>query len=277
MNIEIQTFGATDDGRSVSLYVLTNNQGMVAKISTYGGIIVSLVTPDREGQLGDVVLGFENLQDYIDKSPYFGCLVGRYANRIAGGKFSLEKVEYTLARNDGPNSLHGGWQGFDKKNWTATSFKNAHEVGLNLTYLSPDGEEGYPGNLAVTVTYILTDDNQLKIHYAAATDRTTVVNLTNHSYFNLSGAGDILGHELAIYASKFTPMDETLIPTGELQTVESTPFDFTRSTAIGSRINSEDEQLKRGGGYDHNYVLDEKDGELVKAAEVYDPDFCREM
>jgi aldose 1-epimerase len=271
MSISKQVFGKTDHRESVDLYTLTNHQGMTAKITNYGGTIVSLETPDRDGRLGDVVLGFDNLGDYIEKSPYFGCLVGRFANRIANGKFTLGSVDYTLAQNDGPNSLHGGLQGFDKRIWLAESFEAPNGPGLILRYQSLNAEEGYPGNLNIQVTYMLTNDNELRVAYAASTDQTTVVNLTNHSYFNLAVAGDVLNHELTIHASNYTPVDESLIPTGKLQAVKNTPFDFTCATTIGSRIHAEDEQLKIGGGFDHNYVLDRADDEMVHAAEVYEP------
>lgn len=271
MSILKQAFGKNDHRESVDLYTLTNDRGMTAKITNYGGTIVSLETPDRDGRLGDVVLGFDNLRDYIEKSPYFGCLVGRFANRIANGKFTLGSVDYTLVQNDGPNSLHGGLQGFDKRIWLAESFEAPNGPGLILRYQSVNAEEGYPGNLNIQVTYMLTNDNELRVAYAASTDQTTVVNLTNHSYFNLALEGDVLNHELTIHASNYTPVDESLIPTGKLRAVKNTPFDFTRATTIGSRIHAEDEQLKIGGGYDHNYVLDRADDGMVCAAEVYEP------
>ncbi len=271
MNIKKEPFGQIADGTPVELYTLTNDHGLEVSIINYGGIIVSLKSPDRAGKVGEVTLGFDSLEGYLEKSPYFGCIVGRFANRIARGRFTLEGVEYTLAQNNGPNSLHGGLQGFDKVVWEAEPFENEAGVGLTLKYLSPDGEEGYPGNLSVTVIYTLTNDNELKIDYTAATDQPTVLNLTNHTYFNLAGGGDILGHKLMLNADKFTPIDETLIPTGELRPVEGTPLDFRQATPIGARIEQADEQLRLAGGYDHNFVLDNLAGELILAARVVEP------
>ncbi len=270
-------FGVTQDGIPVELYTLRNKHGMEIDVATYGGTIVSLRTPDREGRTGDIVLGFSSLADYEAKSPYFGCIVGRYGNRIAGGKFTLDGKEYVLATNNEPGGipchLHGGKVGFNKKVWNAQPVEKAGARGLRLRYLSPDGEEGYPGNLDVTVTYWLTDANELRIEYEAKTDKPTPVNLTNHSYFNLKGEGegDINGHVLRIAASRFTPVNAGLIPTGELRPVRETPFDFTEPRAIGERLGADDEQLKFGGGYDHNFVLDKKPGELALAAAVYEP------
>jgi aldose 1-epimerase len=257
----------------VELYTLTNNGGASATISSYGGIVIALNVPDRSGQREDVVLGFDNLDDYRKAGPYFGALIGRYGNRIANGQFNLNGVAYTLAQNDGPNSLHGGLKGFDKVVWEAKRIDSPVGPALELTYLSPDGEEGYPGNLAVTVVYTLTHDNELKINYTATADQDTIVNLTHHAYFNLAGhnRGDILGHILTINADRFTPVNETLIPTGELRPVAGAPFDFTRPTAIGARIDQADEQLKFGLGYDHNWVLNNHDGSLALAATVSDP------
>ncbi len=256
MNIKKELYGKTADGAAVDLYTLTNSNGVEVKITNFGGIIVSLLVPDKNGKLGDVTLGFDTLADYQEKSPYFGCLVGRYANRIGHAKFSLNGVEYHLAANNGPNHLHGGLKGFDKVVWQAEPVTTDQGVGLKLTYLSPDGEEGYPGNLSVTVVYTLTTDNALRIDYVATTDQTTVINLTNHAYFNLAGAGDILDHQLMINASRTTPVSAALIPTGELAPVEGTPLDFRASTRVGDRIDQADEQLVFAGGYDHNYVLD---------------------
>ena len=277
MDIKQEAFGSTADGTPVDLYTLTNDSGMVAKITNYGGIIVSLMAPDREGRFDDVVLGFDSLDEYLDHNPFFGCLVGRYGNRIANARFTLESVEYVLANNNGQNHLHGGRKGFDKVVWKATAIEEQEAVGLQLSYLSPDGEEGYPGNLSVTVLYTLTDQNELRIDYAATTDKTTVVNLTNHSYFNLSGAGsgDILDHELAIEADQFTPVDGTLIPTGEVRSVADTPLDFCQSTPIGARIEQDDEQMGFGGGYDHNWVIRGEAGSLRLAARAFAPDTGR--
>ena len=273
MNIEKQAYGETSDGTPVNLYTLTNDSGIQARITNYGGTLVSLLVPDRGGALGDVVLGFDTLEEYLQHSPFFGCLVGRYGNRIAGGKFALKGVEYDLALNDGLNHLHGGRVGFDKVVWAAQMLRGEHHAGLELRYLSADGEEGYPGNLSVTVVYALNDENELQIEYSATTDKATVVNLTNHSYFNLAGAGHgtVLDHELTINASRFTPVDHTLIPTGELRSVEGTVLDFRQSTPIGARIDEDDEQLGYGGGYDHNWVLDHEAGTLGLAARVYEP------
>lgn len=273
-----ESFGKTKEGESVEIYTLTNRGGAEAKIMTYGGTLVSLKVPDRRGRFDDVVLGFDNLAGY-EQSPstYFGALVGRYANRIAKGRFTLNGVEYKLATNNGENHLHGGVRGFDKVVWKARPLKVAGGQALELTYRSKDGEEGYPGNLSVRVVYMLTDRNELKIVYSATTDRDTVVNLTHHSYFNLAGAGDILSHRLWIDADRFTPTDAGAIPTGELRAVRGTPFDFTRPTAIGARIEGPDEQLRLGHGYDHNFVLNGRAGVLRRAAEVYEPSTGRVM
>jgi aldose 1-epimerase len=279
-SIAKRSFGKTEDGTAVDLYTLTNSLGMQAAITNYGGIVVSLLVPDRDGKLDDVVLGFDSLEGYLAGHPYFGAIIGRYGNRIAQGTFTLDGKKYALAQNNNQNHLHGGLKGFDKVVWKARGVLGDKGPGLVLTYLSKDGEEGYPGNLTVTVTYILTDDNDLRIHYRATTDKATPVNLTNHSYFNLAGQGhgDILGHELTIDADRFTPVDEGLIPTGELRHVEGTPFDFRQSTAIGARIDSEDEQLGFGGGYDHNFVLNRDDElDLSLAARVYEPTTGRVM
>lgn len=272
-----QDFGKTKDGQAVQIYTLTNAKGMEARIMTYGGIIVSLKTPDKSGKLGDVVLGFDSLAGYQQDPPppYFGALVGRYGNRIAKGAFTLAGKTYHVPVNNGPNSLHGGIKGFDKRVWSAKEI----EGGLELHYLSKDGEEGYPGNLNTTVRYNLTDDNELKIEYTATTDKPTVVNLTNHSYFNLAGQGEglILNHLLTINADKFTPVDAGLIPTGELRPVAGTPFDFRRSFTIGARIDAQDEQIRLGGGYDHNYVLNKGQGGMTLAATVQEPKSGRVM
>jgi aldose 1-epimerase len=269
--VERQPFGKTADGTPVDLYTLTNSKGVRLSITNYGGIVVSLFTPDRNGNAGDIVLGFERLEDYLQRHPYFGCIIGRYGNRIAKGRFALDGVEYRLAQNNGENHLHGGLVGFDKKVWKARDYTDAEGQHLELRYTSPDGEEGYPGTLDVTVTYTLDDRNQLRIDYLATTDKPTIVNLTNHSYFNLAGEGDILRHVLRLNADHFTPVDAGLIPTGELRPVKGTPFDFTEPTPIGARIEQDDEQLRFGRGYDHNFVLRAGGGALSEAAEVYEP------
>ena len=281
LSVQKQNFGTTADGEAVELYTLTNSNGLKAKIMTYGGIVVSLEAPDRNGRLADVVLGYETLDGYVRNNPYFGAIVGRYANRIANGEFTLDGTKYKLAKNNGENHLHGGIKGFDKVVWSAESFKEEDAAGLKLTYLSRDGEEGYPGNLTCSVTYTLTNDNELKISFDALTDKPTVVNLSHHSYFNLAGqgVGDILGHRLMINADTFTPVDAGLIPTGELRSVKGTPMDFTEPFAIGARIDEDDEQLKYGGGYDHNWVLNKTGDELelALAVRVYEPTSGRVM
>lgn len=276
-SIKKEPFG-TADGKPVALYTLTNKNGLVAKITNYGGIVTSLMVPDRNGNLGDIVLGYDNLDSYIKNNPYFGALIGRYGNRIGKGKFSLDGKEYSLATNNGENTLHGGNKGYDKVVWNAKEIKTKEGVGLELTYVSPDGEEGYPGNLSIRVDYILTNRNELKVDYFATTDKKTVLNLTNHSYFNLAAGGTILDHELMLNANRFTPVDKGLIPTGELRSVKGTPFDFTKPTAIGVRINQDDEQLRFGGGYDHNWVLNKsRSGVMTLAARLYDPKSGRLM
>jgi aldose 1-epimerase len=268
-----QSYGTTLKGEPVDLFTLKNKNGVEIAITNYGGIITSLKVPDAKGAFGDIVLGFDDLGGYLKPNPYFGAIIGRYGNRIAGGKFTLDGKTYSLDINNGPNSLHGGNEGFDKRVWTAKEFEKPGEVGVELTYLSKDGEGGYPGNLQVTVHYILTDANALKIHYKATTDKDTVVNLTNHSYFNLKGAGngDILDHELALNAAKFMPTNKDLIPTGELRPVKGTPFDFLTPHVIGSRIHDDYEQLKLAGGYDHNFVIQNDDPGMVLSAKASDP------
>jgi aldose 1-epimerase len=264
-------FGKTLEGKPVEIYTLQNPNGVEARICNYGGIIVSLKAPDRQGHMDDVVLGYDSLDGYLTNSPYFGAMIGRYGNRIAKGKFNLDDVSYTLAVNNGPNALHGGLKGFDKKVWRAKVIKSQCGPALQLTYRSKDGEEGYPGNLKVTAVYTLMPDNGLRLEYTATTDKDTVLNLTQHSYFNLAGHGDVLGHKVFIDADKFTPVDETLIPTGELRDVEGTPFDFRQPTAIGARIKQDDRQLKFGNGYDHNWVLNHPMGHLDVIAQVSEP------
>jgi len=272
-------FGKTPAGETVELYTLKNAKGAEADISTYGGVIVSLKVPDRSGAPGDIVLGFDDFDGYLKPPPYFGAIIGRYGNRIAHGKFTLDGVDYTLAKNDGENSLHGGKRGFDKVVWKATTTTGPSGPSLALAYVSKDGEEGYPGNLSTTVTYTLTDNNELRIDYKATTDKDTVLNLTNHSYFNLAGQGegDILAHQVTIHADRFTPVDKGLIPTGELRGVEGTPFDFRQPHAIGERINSGDEQLTIAKGYDHNWVLNRSGDALFPAAKVTEPKSGRVM
>ncbi len=275
-----QAFGKTDDGQQMDLYTLTNKNGMQVAITNFGGTVVSIKVPDKKGNIEDVVLGYDDVSGYQGGKAYFGATIGRYGNRIAKGKFTLDGKTYSLPLNDGPNTLHGGTKGFSQRVWTAKDVSGPAGEALQLTYLSKDGEEGFPGNLNVKVVFTLAANNELKIDYSATTDKDTVINLTNHSYFNLSGKGegDILGTELTIHASKFTPVDATLIPTGELRSVKGTPFDFTKATAIGARINQEDEQLKLAGGYDHNWVLDAgKTVALHLAAQAYDPTSGREL
>jgi aldose 1-epimerase len=271
--IESRTFGITAEGEEVHLHVLSGG-GITAAIATYGGIVVALTVPDRHGVAGDVVLGHDDLEGYLrDRRPYLGAIVGRCANRIAGGTFRLGNRVHTLARNDGPNHLHGGEQGFDRRVWAGRPLLSGRGASLQLSRLSEDGEEGYPGNLSVEVTYTLTPAGELAIDYVATTDRTTLCNLSHHGYFNLEGAGrgDVLGHRLLIRASRFTPVDGDLIPTGELRPVAGTPMDFSSPTELGSRIHADDRQLQLGHGYDHNFVLDrEGDGPWL-AARVFAP------
>jgi len=265
-----QSFGKTEDGEPVDLYILTNKNGMEAAITNYGGTVVSLIVPDRNGKREDVVLGYDNLAGYTTGKAYIGATVGRYANRIAHATFTLDGTTYTLAKNDGDNHLHGG---FNKRIWTAKDVSGSAGQALELSYLSKDGEEGFPGNLPIKVVYTLTDQNELKIDYSATTDKDTVLNLTNHAYFNLAGQGngDILQQQIMIKADRFTSIDATSIPTGELRSVKGTPFDFTNSTAIGARIDQNDQQLKLGRGYDHNWVLNNgTPGSLFLAAQAYD-------
>jgi aldose 1-epimerase len=264
VDIQKEPFGRTPDGTAVEVYTLNNGKGLKARLMTYGATLVSLEVPDRAGKPGDIVLGYEGLEGYIKNSPYFGSIVGRYGNRIAKGRFVLDGVTYRLAANNGENHLHGGNKGFDKVVWKAEPVRESGAVGINFSYLSRDGEEGYPGNLNVTVIYMLTSDNELKISYEAATDKATPVNLTHHSYFNLAGEGDVLGHELTISADAYTPVDAGLIPTGEIRPVKGTPFDFTTPHAIGERIAQVE------GGYDHNFVLRSGGGNPAPAARAYE-------
>ncbi len=280
MGIEKSAFGETAEGEAVGLYTLTNGGGMRVGIITYGGIVVSLEVPDRDGKSADVVLGFETLDGYLGAHPYFGAVIGRYGNRIANGRFTLNGNEYKLAQNDGPNSLHGGLKGFDKRVWAAEPIGEDASAGLRLRYTSADGEEGYPGTVKCTVTYRLTEDNGLRIAYHAETDKATPINLTNHSYFNLTGhdAGSILDHELMIAGDTFLPVTDTLIPTGELRPVAGTPFDFTEPRPIGAGVNADYDQLKfHPCGYDHCYALRNQDGGLALCARVADPKTGRVM
>jgi aldose 1-epimerase len=275
-SISKKHFGTLPDGTGVDIYTLTNG-GLRVKILNYGGIIQSISAPDRRGRTANVALGFDNLTDYVERSPYFGSITGRYANRIARGRFTLDGVTYQLATNNDPNHLHGGNVGFDKRVWQATEVRGRDSVGLRLTYTSPDGEEGYPGTLRTTVTYTVTRDAAIRMDYRATTDKPTIVNLTNHSYFNLAGegSGDILGHRLRLNADHYTPVDSTLIPTGEIAPVAGTPFDFRRSHTIGERIRSSHPQIVIGQGYDHNFVLDREAGGLAPAARVHEPNSGR--
>jgi aldose 1-epimerase len=274
-----QPFGTTHDGKQVELFTLQNKNGMEAKITNYGGIVVSLTAPDRNGTMGDVVLGYDKLDNYIANNPYFGALIGRYGNRIGNARFTLDKVEYVLPANDGKNTLHGGVKGFDKVVWDASEKESKDGAALQLKYVSPDGEEGFPGTVRAQVVYTLTDANELKIDYTATTDKPTVVNLTHHSYFNLAGEGNglILDHVLWIDADKFTPVDSNLIPTGELRPVAGTPMDFQTPTRIGERIGAVDEQMKFGRGYDHNWVLNKSTNELTLVARAQEPTSGRIM
>ncbi len=267
--IDEQDWGKAQDGTPVKLYTLTSSKGTVVRISTYGAIVTELRVPDRNGKVGDVALGFDRLDAYLKGHPFFGAVAGRVANRIAKGRFTLEGHQYVLATNNGPNHLHGGVKGFDKVVWNAKVLQAADDgASVQFTYLSKDGEEGYPGNLAVTVTYTLTGDNELRIDYSARTDKATPVNLTNHSYFNLAESDSILGHELMIKASHYTVTDDTLVPTGEIASVKGTPLDFTKAAPIGARF---DQLTKKPIGYDDNFVLDSGGKSLSLAARVYEP------
>ena len=277
-SITLTEFG-TFEGQPVTLYTLTNKQGMVAKISDYGGIVVSLKVPDREGKLEDVVLGYDNFDAYKTDTGWYGAIVGRNANRIKAGKFSIDGKQYQLATNNGPNNLHGGEKGFNKKLWQATPSVSAGQPRLTLKYISPDGEEGFPGNLTVTATYTLTQDNALKIQYHATTDQPTVCNLTHHSYWNIAGpnSDSILDQQLQLFCDAYNPIDETGIPTGETRSVEGTPFDFRQPKAIGRDINTTNAQLKLGKGYDHNFVINGEAGQLRPVAKLHDPKSGRVM
>jgi len=275
--IKREPFGKMPDGQAVERFTLTNTSGVVLQAISYGGIITSLRVPDRTGRFDDIVLGFDNLDGYLKDHPFFGAIIGRFGNRIAKGAFTLDGKTYTLATNNGPNHLHGGIKGFDKVLWTTEPVAGSNAIAFTRT--SPDGEEGYPGNLRVRVTYTLTDANEVIVEYLATTDKATPVNLTQHSYFNLAGqaSGDILGHQLMLNADRYTPVDDTLIPTGELAPVTGTPFDFRKLTAIGARINQENAQIKNGKGYDHNWVLNRKGEGRQLAARVVEPKTGRTM
>ena len=273
-----QEFGKTADGRAASLYTLTNKHGVQVAITNFGGTVVSIKIPDRQGNFVDVTHGYDDVGGYAGGKAYFGATVGRYGNRIAHGEFAIDGVKYTLAKNDGDNTLHGGIIGFNKVFWDAKDVTGSGPASLQLDYLSKDGEEGFPGNLRVRVVFTLTDANELKIVYSATTDKKTVLNLTNHTYFNLAGSGTILDEELTLAADKFTPVDKGLIPTGELRPVAGTAFDFHKPTAIGSRIGNDEEQLKFGHGYDHNWVLDSPgSGKPTLAATGVDPKSGRKL
>jgi aldose 1-epimerase len=265
-------FGKLPSGEATSLYTLTNANGVVVKVTNYGGVITSMVVPDKNGKMGDVVLGFDNVDGYLKNKAFFGAVIGRYGNRIGKGQFELDGKKYQLTLNDGPNHLHGGTVGFDKILWNAKPFKTDTTVGVTLTHLSPDGDQGYPGNLNATVVYELNNDNEFVIKYKATTDKATPINMTQHPYFNMAGSGSILDQELQINANRYTPIDNTLIPTGEIAAVKGTPFDFTKAHKIGDMIAQENVQLKNGGGYDHNWVLDKKsDSEWGLDATFTDP------
>ena len=279
MNIQKESFGEID-GKAIYIYTLRNSNNIEMKITTYGGIVTSLKLPDKNGDMGDVVLGYNDLNDYIKNNPYFGAIIGRYGNRIGNAKFTLNGQEYTLAKNDGENNLHGGVKGYDKVIWEAEPITGEDSISLKLHYLSKDGEEGFPGNLDVNVIYTLTNENTFRIDYTATTDRSTIVNLTHHTYWNLAGdgSGSILQHELMMNANNFTPVDEGLITTGEIISVMGTPMDFRKPTAIGDSIKSNYKQLKYAGGYDHNWVLNDFNEEKINfAASVYEPTSGRVM
>jgi aldose 1-epimerase len=269
--IDEQHFGELPDGRAVTLYTLVSDNGMEVSVINYGGAITSIKVPDRNGKLGDVVLGYDTLREYVENPRYLGALIGRHANRLAQGRFSLNGTEYQLAQNNGPNHLHGGPNGFDKVFWEGRTETCDSKAVLHLTYLSKAGDERYPGNLKVNVDYVLTRANEFRIEYRATTDKDTIVNLTNHSYFNLGSNGGILDHELLINAESFTPVSGDLIPLGEIRPVRGTPMDFTVSHAIGARIKEPYDQLGFTGGYDHNFVLRGENGSLRLAARVYEP------
>ncbi|MCP5061746.1 MAG: galactose mutarotase [Ignavibacteriae bacterium] len=279
MNISSELFGKTKNKKNVDLFTLKNNNGMSICITNYGGIIQSLTAPNRDGKYEDVILGYDKLESYLEATPYFGAIVGRYANRIANGQFTLDQTEYTLAKNDGNNHLHGGINGFDKVVWNATPYKKDDEISLKLEYLSEDGEEGFPGNLKVSVIYSLTNDDTLKIEYSATTDKKTHVNLTNHNYFNLTGDfnKNILDHKIFVNADRYIPINSEAIPLGSIDSVVGTAFDFTTSKKFGKNINDDDVQLQNGFGYDHCLVFKKSDKNLPLRATVYEEKSGRVM
>lgn len=270
LSVAVEESGKTPDGATIHLFTLKNKNGVEARVIDYGATIIALIAPDKQGNMADITLGFDNVEDYTRPHPNFGSTIGRYGNRIALAKFSIDGQEYQLAANNGVNHLHGGLKGFGQVMWKGKEITREDAVGVELTYTSADGEEGYPGKLDVITRFLLNNENELRLEYEATTDKKTVLNLTNHAYFNLAVSGDILNHELMIMADGFTPVDAGLIPTGEIQSVEGTPFDFRVATAIGARINADDEQIRLGGGYDHNFVFSGPEG-MQKRAEVYDP------
>jgi len=268
LHLVSKPFGTTPDGHEITLFTLSKDHQFEVSIINFGGAITSIKVPDRYGKIADVVLGYDTLAEYVKNPRFFGGLIGRHANRIARGKFSLNGIEYQLAQNNGVNHLHGGNKGYDKVVWKAAGEENDDSARVHLSYLSKDGEENYPGNLSVDVTYVINDANELRIEYRALVDKDTIVNLTNHSYFNLAGSGDILGHELMINADSFTPVSEDLIPTGEIRSVAGTPMDFREPGTIGARINETFDQLSFTGGYDHNFVLRESGDSLQLACKL---------
>lgn len=271
-------YGTLEDRTPVNIATLKNSHGIEMDVISYGGIITRLITPDAKGKFGNIVLGQDSLEDYVAKNPYFGAIIGRYGNRIADGKFEIQGVAYQLARNDGDNHLHGGLQGFDKKVWQMATFVTENSAGVELNLVSPDGDQGYPGTLATKVVYELTNSNTLDMRFSATSDKPTIVNMTQHSYFNLAGEGSILNHTLQVNADNYTPIDNALIPTGEISPVQGTPFDFLQPKAIGENISDKNQQLEFGLGYDHNFILNvETPGELIEAAKVIDPKSGRSL
>ncbi|MGO3421413.1 MAG: aldose epimerase family protein [Pseudoalteromonas distincta] len=274
----LHAYGKLADQTPINQVTLTNSNGVSVDVINYGGIITRIETPDSNGNMGNIVLGLDNLEDYTNATTYFGAIIGRFGNRIANGKFSLNGTDYQLATNDGDNHLHGGVQGFDKKVWTMVPFSTENSAGVTLSLVSPDGDQGYPGELTTQVTYTLTNKNTLDMQFVAKTNKPTIINMTQHSYFNLAGKGDILDHQMQINSNAITPVDGGLIPTGELMQVAGTPFDFRNPKAIGKEINIDDEQLKLGKGYDHNFVLKNKPNhDLIEAANVYEPSSGRTL